>query len=155
MGHGGHSAMSMDAMDAMVRDMRNRFIVAAVLSVPILLWSSIGRQVLHFTVPAPLGLRDDVFQLILSLPVIGHPQPNGPVITSLQDASTQMIRVDSEPPAGGQMGVGREGFEPPQISRVVYSHLSSPMPSRPSHGCRHPVGGATAIVPAQADRPTA
>jgi len=27
--------------------------------------------------------------------------------------------------------VGREGFEPPQLSRVVYSHLSSPMPSRP------------------------
>ena len=59
-------------MDAMVQDMRNRFLVAAALSVPILLWSSIGRQVLHFGVPAPLGLRDDVFQLILSLPVIGY-----------------------------------------------------------------------------------
>jgi Cu2+-exporting ATPase len=69
MGHGGDAAMSMDAM---VRDMRNRFLVAAILSVPILLWSSIGRQVLHFTVPAPFGLRDDVFQLILSLPVIGY-----------------------------------------------------------------------------------
>ncbi|HKW58980.1 MAG TPA: heavy metal translocating P-type ATPase, partial [Candidatus Dormibacteraeota bacterium] len=68
MGHGGHAAMSMDAM---VRDMRNRFLVAAVLSVPILLWSAIGRQVLHFTPPAPFGLRDDVFQLLLSLPVIG------------------------------------------------------------------------------------
>src|SRR6266568_7093017 len=30
--------------------------------------------------------------------------------------------------------VGREGFEPPQLSRVVYSHLSSPMPSRPTEG---------------------
>jgi Cu2+-exporting ATPase len=69
MGHGGHAAMSMDAM---VKDMRNRFLVAAVLSVPILLWSSIGRQVLHFGVPAPFGVRDDVFQLILSLPVIGY-----------------------------------------------------------------------------------
>ena len=69
MGHGGHAAMSMDSM---VKDMRNRFLVAAALSVPILLWSSIGRQVLHFTVPAPFGLRDDVFQLILSLPVIGY-----------------------------------------------------------------------------------
>jgi Cu2+-exporting ATPase len=69
MGHGGHAAMSMGSM---VRDMRNRFIVAAVLSVPILLWSSIGRQVLHFGVAAPFGLRDDVFQLILSLPVIGY-----------------------------------------------------------------------------------
>jgi len=69
MGHGGQAAMSMDDM---VRDMRNRFLVAAVLSVPILLWSSIGRQVLHFGVPAPFALRDDVFQLILSLPVIGY-----------------------------------------------------------------------------------
>jgi Cu2+-exporting ATPase len=60
------------SMDAMAQDMRNRFLVAAVLSVPILLWSSIGRQVLHFGVPAPFGLRDDVFQLTLSLPVIGY-----------------------------------------------------------------------------------
>ncbi|HEY5150129.1 MAG TPA: heavy metal translocating P-type ATPase [Mycobacterium sp.] len=68
MGHGGHhGAMSMDAM---VRDMRNRFVVAAVLSVPVLLWSPIGREVFGFTVPAPFGLRDDVFSLLLSLPVI-------------------------------------------------------------------------------------
>jgi Cu2+-exporting ATPase len=67
MGHGGHAGMSMDAM---VRDMRNRFLVALLLSIPIVLWSPIGRQVLHFGVPAPFGLRDDVFQLLLSLPVV-------------------------------------------------------------------------------------
>jgi len=67
MGHGGHGGSSMAAM---VADMRNRFLVAAVLSVPVLLWSPIGRQVLGFTVAAPFGLRDDVFSLILSLPVI-------------------------------------------------------------------------------------
>ena len=67
MGHGGHGEMSMAGM---VRDMRNRFLVAAVLSVPILLWSPIGRDVLGFHVAAPFGLRDDVFSLILSLPVI-------------------------------------------------------------------------------------
>ncbi|HEY5247827.1 MAG TPA: cation transporter [Dermatophilaceae bacterium] len=68
MGHGGgHGGMSMDDM---VRDMRNRFLVAAVLSVPILLWSPIGREVLGFSVAAPFGLRDDVFSLLLSLPVI-------------------------------------------------------------------------------------
>jgi Cu2+-exporting ATPase len=70
MGHGRHAGMSMDA--AAVRDLRDRFLVSAVLSVPILLWSPIGLQVLHFGVPAPLGLRDDVFQLILSLPVIAY-----------------------------------------------------------------------------------
>jgi Cu2+-exporting ATPase len=67
MGHGGAAGMSMDAM---VRDMRNRFLVAAIFSVPILLWSPIGRQVLGFTVAAPFGLRDDVWLLLLSLPVI-------------------------------------------------------------------------------------
>src|SRR5262245_24021462 len=67
MGHGGHGAMSMDDM---IRDMRNRFLVAAILSVPILLWSPIGRDVLGFDVAAPFGLRDDVWSLLLSLPVI-------------------------------------------------------------------------------------
>jgi P-type Cu2+ transporter len=67
MGHGGVAGMSMAAM---VRDMRNRFLVAAIFSVPILLWSPIGRDVLRFSVAAPLGLRDDVWLLLLSLPVI-------------------------------------------------------------------------------------
>ena len=68
MGHGGgHAGMSMDAM---VRDMRNRFLVALVLSIPIMLWSPMGRDMFGFTVPAPFGLRDDVFTLLLSLPVV-------------------------------------------------------------------------------------
>ncbi|MDP9207622.1 MAG: heavy metal translocating P-type ATPase [Actinomycetota bacterium] len=67
MGLGGHGGMSMDAM---VADMRNRFLVAAIFSVPILLWSPIGRDVLGFDVPAPFRLRDDVWSLLLSLPVI-------------------------------------------------------------------------------------
>jgi P-type Cu2+ transporter len=66
-GHGGHGAMSMAAM---VADLRNRFLVAALFSIPILLWSPIGREVLGFQVPAPFGLRDDVWSLLLSLPVI-------------------------------------------------------------------------------------
>jgi Cu2+-exporting ATPase len=57
-------------MDHMARDLRNRFLVAAALSIPILLWSPIGRDVLGFAVAAPFGLRDDVFSLILSLPVV-------------------------------------------------------------------------------------
>jgi Cu2+-exporting ATPase len=67
MGHGGHGALSMEAM---VADMRNRFVVAAVLSVPILIWSPIGREVLRLDVPVPFGLREDVWALLLSLPVI-------------------------------------------------------------------------------------
>jgi Cu2+-exporting ATPase len=69
MGHGGHGETSMAAM---VLDMRNRFLVAALLGVVITLWSSIGREVFGFGVAAPFGLRDDVFQLLLSLPVMGY-----------------------------------------------------------------------------------
>ena len=59
MSHGdGHGEMSMDGM---IRDMRNRFVAAAVLSVPIIFFSAIGREVLGFTTPAPFVLRDDVF----------------------------------------------------------------------------------------------
>ena len=64
--HGGHD------MAAMVSDMRNRFLVAGFFSVPILLWSPIGRDVLGFGTAAPFGLRDDVWQLLLSLPVLGY-----------------------------------------------------------------------------------
>jgi Cu2+-exporting ATPase len=67
MGHGGHGAVSMDDM---VRDMRNRFLVAALFSIPIVLWSPIGSDVFGFDVAAPFGMREDVFALILSLPVI-------------------------------------------------------------------------------------
>lgn len=66
-GHGGHGGMSMDDM---VRDMRHRFVVAAVLTVGIALWSPMGRDMLGFSVPAPFGLSDDVFALLLSLPVV-------------------------------------------------------------------------------------
>ena len=67
-GHEGHGAGH--DMAGMVRDMRNRFLVAAVFSVPLLLWSPIGRDVLGFDAAAPFGLRDDVWQLLLSLPVV-------------------------------------------------------------------------------------
>jgi Cu2+-exporting ATPase len=67
MGHGGHASMSMAAMAA---DMRNRLLVAVVASIPIVLWSSIGRDVLGFGVAAPFGLRDDQWQLLWSLPVV-------------------------------------------------------------------------------------
>ncbi|MEQ1736496.1 MAG: heavy metal translocating P-type ATPase, partial [Rhodoglobus sp.] len=68
MGHGGGHAGA--SMASMIRDMRNRFFVAGVLSVAITLWSPIGRDVFGFSVPAPFGVRDDVFALVLSLPVI-------------------------------------------------------------------------------------
>ncbi len=59
MGHGGGHVGS---------DMRRRFFVAAIFSVPIVLWTPIGRDVMGFDVAAPFGLRDDVWSLLLSLP---------------------------------------------------------------------------------------
>ena len=58
MGHSGHGAMSMDEM---VADMRNRFLVAALFSIPIVLWSPIGRDVFGFDAGAPFGVREDIF----------------------------------------------------------------------------------------------
>ena len=66
MGHGGHQGSMAD----MVADMRRRFVVAALFSVPVLLWSPIGRDVIGFDAAAPFGLRDDVLMLLLSVPVI-------------------------------------------------------------------------------------
>ncbi len=48
-GHGGHS------MDHMARDLRNRFIVALLFTVPILLWSSIGKSLFGHYLATPLG----------------------------------------------------------------------------------------------------
>jgi Cu2+-exporting ATPase len=67
MGHGSHGEMSMEAM---VADMRNRFMVALVFTIPIVLYSPLGRDTLGFTLGTPIGLRDDVFALVLSLPVV-------------------------------------------------------------------------------------
>src|SRR6266545_4188680 len=66
-GHGGHAGMSMAAM---VRDMRNRFLVALVFTVPIVLWSSVGENLLGSALPTPLGIDRDVWLLLLSLPVV-------------------------------------------------------------------------------------
>ncbi len=52
-GHGGHAGMSMEAM---VRDMRNRFLVALVFTVPIVLWSMVGTELLGTELATPFGI---------------------------------------------------------------------------------------------------
>jgi P-type Cu2+ transporter len=66
-GHGGHAGMSMDAM---VRDMRNRFLVALVFAIPIALWSPLGKSIFGSTPQTPFGMRNSLWQLLLSLPVV-------------------------------------------------------------------------------------
>jgi Cu2+-exporting ATPase len=69
-GHGGHPMGG--SMADMVRDMRRRFLVALLFSIPITLWSPIGREFIGFSAAAPFGLRDDVFMLLLSVPVMAY-----------------------------------------------------------------------------------
>jgi Cu2+-exporting ATPase len=66
-GHGGHAGMSMDAM---ARDMRNRFLVALVFTIPVVLWSNVGKNLLGSEVATPFGIDRDVWLLLLSLPIV-------------------------------------------------------------------------------------
>ncbi|MFI9503855.1 heavy metal translocating P-type ATPase [Nocardia sp. NPDC052566] len=66
-GHGGHAGMSMADMAA---DMRNRFLVALVFSVAVMLWSPMATDMFGIHLPVPFGLRQDIWALVLSLPVI-------------------------------------------------------------------------------------
>ncbi len=66
-GHGGHAGMSMDAM---VRDMRNRFLVAVVFAIPIAISSELGDRLFGGIPPTPFEMRVDVWEFLLSLPVI-------------------------------------------------------------------------------------
>ncbi len=68
----GHVHPAHEGMDtaAMARDLRDRFIVAAALAVPIMLWSPMGTALLGRELPPPPGLTSEAFQLLLSLPVI-------------------------------------------------------------------------------------
>jgi Cu2+-exporting ATPase len=66
-GRGGHAGMSMDAM---VRDMRNRFLVAVAFTIPIVLWSMVGTELLGTELATPFAIDRDVWLLLLSLPVV-------------------------------------------------------------------------------------
>jgi P-type Cu2+ transporter len=66
-GHGGHGGMSMEAM---ARDMRNRFLVALAFTVPIVLWSHVGTELLGTNLATPFGIDGELWQLLLSLPIV-------------------------------------------------------------------------------------
>ncbi len=66
-GEGGHAGMSMAAM---VADMRNRFLVALVFAIPIAIWSPLGKSIFGSTPATPFGIRLEIWQLLLSLPVV-------------------------------------------------------------------------------------
>ncbi len=66
-GHGGHAGMSMDSM---ARDLRNRFLVALVFTIPVVLWSMVGTKLLGTELATPFGIDRDVWQFLLSLPIV-------------------------------------------------------------------------------------
>ncbi|MFN8187399.1 MAG: copper-translocating P-type ATPase [Gaiellales bacterium] len=66
-GHGSHAGTSMQAM---ARDLRNRFLVAVAFATPIALWSPLGESLLGRTLPTPGGIDAELWQLLLSLPVV-------------------------------------------------------------------------------------
>ena len=71
--HGGHSGMAHDMSDpamaaVMERDIRRRFWVALILTIPTVLYSSLGRNFFHVHLPGPLPRN--WMMLILSTPVV-------------------------------------------------------------------------------------
>ncbi len=65
MGHG--VGMSMEAM---VRDMRNRFLFALVFAIPIFLYSPLFTDFFKIVLPVPFGLNTKVFSFLLATPPI-------------------------------------------------------------------------------------
>jgi P-type Cu2+ transporter len=66
-GHGGHAGMSMASM---VADMRNRFLVSLIFTIPIVLWSGVGSGVIGSDIATPFGIGRNWWLLLLSLPVL-------------------------------------------------------------------------------------
>ncbi|HET6871061.1 MAG TPA: heavy metal translocating P-type ATPase [Solirubrobacteraceae bacterium] len=66
-GHGGHAGMSMAGM---VADMRNRFVVSLIFTVPIVLWSGVGSGLIGSELATPFGMGRNWWLLLLSLPVV-------------------------------------------------------------------------------------
>src|SRR5918994_5525711 len=66
-GMGGHSGHSMEHM---ATEMRNRFVIALVFPLAILAWSGGGTSLFGHRLATPFGLDRNVWELLLSLPVL-------------------------------------------------------------------------------------
>ena len=65
MGHGGGMTM-----DEMVRDMRNRFIVAFILAIPIFLYSPLATEVFGIRLGTPFGIDANILAFLLATPAV-------------------------------------------------------------------------------------
>ncbi len=75
MEHGGHGMMGHDMSEpamarAMEVDMRNRFFVSLVLTIPVVLYSPLGVNLFGLHLPTPFGISPNWILLVLSTPVV-------------------------------------------------------------------------------------
>ncbi len=70
MGREGHDMSDPAMAREMEADMRRRFFVSLVLTIPIILYSSLGTTLLHLHLPTPLGVSPNWVLLVLATPVV-------------------------------------------------------------------------------------
>ncbi len=69
MAHGmGHGAGM--SMDAMVRDMRNRFWLTFLIAIPVFLYSPLATDVFNLDLPTPFGVANEILLFVLSTPAV-------------------------------------------------------------------------------------
>src|SRR3712207_7509999 len=67
--HMGHDMSDPDMAAAMERDMRNRFFIALLLTIPTVLYSPLGMNLLGVRLPT-FGLGENLIMLLLSTPIV-------------------------------------------------------------------------------------
>ncbi|MCW5880461.1 MAG: heavy metal translocating P-type ATPase, partial [Anaerolineae bacterium] len=67
--HAGHAMSDPGMAAAMERDMRNKFFIALLLTIPIVLYSPLGMNLLGVSLPT-FGLSHNVIMLLLTTPVV-------------------------------------------------------------------------------------
>ena len=70
MGREGHDMSDPAMAREMEADMRMRFFVSLVLTIPIILYSSLGTTLFHLHLPTPFGVSPNWVLLVLSTPVV-------------------------------------------------------------------------------------
>src|SRR3989440_4158862 len=70
MGREGHDMSDPAMAREMEADMRRRFFVSLVLTIPIILYSSLGTSLFHLHLPTPFGVSANWVLLVLSTPVV-------------------------------------------------------------------------------------
>jgi hypothetical protein len=62
--------LALAAMEGMVRDMRNRFLVSFILAIPVFLYSPLFTQVFKIQLPQPFGLSNELISFLLATPAV-------------------------------------------------------------------------------------